>query len=270
MILRSRMPTKWQGRSGQTSKTDSLRRRRRAGSRKTARTSSAAAPRGTRLASRPVAVPGSARLPAAGRRRHRARRLGDRGQGRLAGGCDRHRADRRRSTRFSAIVQEAKAENAVAALARMTAVTSAVVRDGQAAARAQRRAGAWRRARARRGRRRRRGCAPGAGRVAARAGGLADRRERGRAQGRRDAARSRRRSATGSNMVFKGTAVAQGTGRAVVTATGMDTEMGAIAEMLEATAEEPTPLQKEVGAHRAHARASRSSSSPSWWWRPSC
>ncbi len=48
-------------------------------------------------------------------------------------------------------------------------------------------------------------------------------------------------------MVFKGTAVAQGTGRAVVTATGMDTEMGAIAEMLEATAEEPTPLQKEVG-----------------------
>ena len=48
-------------------------------------------------------------------------------------------------------------------------------------------------------------------------------------------------------MVFKGTAVAQGTGRAVVTATGMDTEMGAIAAMLEATEEEPTPLQKEVG-----------------------
>ena len=48
-------------------------------------------------------------------------------------------------------------------------------------------------------------------------------------------------------MVFKGTAVAQGTGRAVVTATGMDTEMGAIAEMLEATEQEPTPLQNEVG-----------------------
>lgn len=47
-------------------------------------------------------------------------------------------------------------------------------------------------------------------------------------------------------MVFKGTAVAQGTGRAVVTATGMRTEMGAIAEMLEATREEQTPLQKEV------------------------
>ena len=49
------------------------------------------------------------------------------------------------------------------------------------------------------------------------------------------------------NMVFKGTAVAQGTGRAVVTATGMDTEMGSIAEMLEATADAPTPLEKEIG-----------------------
>ena len=49
------------------------------------------------------------------------------------------------------------------------------------------------------------------------------------------------------NMVFKGTAVAQGTGRAVVTATGTHTQMGAIALMLEATREAPTPLQKEVG-----------------------
>ncbi len=48
------------------------------------------------------------------------------------------------------------------------------------------------------------------------------------------------------DMVFKGTAVAQGTGRAVVTATGMETEMGRIAALLEATAEEPTPLEKEV------------------------
>ncbi|HEX5908127.1 MAG TPA: HAD-IC family P-type ATPase, partial [Propionibacteriaceae bacterium] len=48
-------------------------------------------------------------------------------------------------------------------------------------------------------------------------------------------------------MVFKGTAVAQGTGRAIVTATGMATEMGAIAGMLDATREEPTPLQTEVG-----------------------
>jgi P-type Ca2+ transporter type 2C len=49
------------------------------------------------------------------------------------------------------------------------------------------------------------------------------------------------------NMVFKGTAIAQGTGRAVVTATAMATEMGSIAAMLKATNEEPTPLEKEVG-----------------------
>ncbi len=49
-----------------------------------------------------------------------------------------------------------------------------------------------------------------------------------------------------SCMVFKGTAVVQGTGRAVITATGMQTEMGAIATMLDATVEQPTPLQKEV------------------------
>ena len=48
------------------------------------------------------------------------------------------------------------------------------------------------------------------------------------------------------DMVFNGTAVAQGTGRAVVTATGMDTQMGRIAALLEATVEEPTPLEKEV------------------------
>ena len=48
------------------------------------------------------------------------------------------------------------------------------------------------------------------------------------------------------NMVFKGTAIAQGSGRAVVTATGMATEMGAIAHMLEATEQHPSPLQKEV------------------------
>ncbi len=48
------------------------------------------------------------------------------------------------------------------------------------------------------------------------------------------------------NMVFKGTAVVQGSGRAVVTATGMDTQIGAIAGMLDATAESATPLQQEV------------------------
>lgn len=48
------------------------------------------------------------------------------------------------------------------------------------------------------------------------------------------------------NMVFAGTAVASGRGRAVVTATGMNTEMGGIARLLARTEEESTPLQREV------------------------
>jgi magnesium-transporting ATPase (P-type) len=48
------------------------------------------------------------------------------------------------------------------------------------------------------------------------------------------------------NMVFDGTAVTRGRGRAVVTATGMSTEMGNIARLLERTEEERTPLQREV------------------------
>jgi magnesium-transporting ATPase (P-type) len=50
-----------------------------------------------------------------------------------------------------------------------------------------------------------------------------------------------------SNMVFMGTSVVQGSGRAIVTACAMQTEMGAIAAMLSATAEQPTPLEREVG-----------------------
>ena len=49
------------------------------------------------------------------------------------------------------------------------------------------------------------------------------------------------------DMVFAGTAVASGRGRAVVTATGMDTEVGGIARLLARTPEEPTPLQREIG-----------------------
>ncbi|MET4004260.1 MULTISPECIES: cation-translocating P-type ATPase [Arthrobacter] len=48
------------------------------------------------------------------------------------------------------------------------------------------------------------------------------------------------------NMVYKGTSVAQGVGRAAVTAVGMSTEVGAIAGMVDATVEEPTPLQVEI------------------------
>ncbi len=50
-----------------------------------------------------------------------------------------------------------------------------------------------------------------------------------------------------TNMAYKGTAVSQGVGRAVVTRVGMGTELGRIAQMLESTREDPTPLQREIG-----------------------
>ena len=48
------------------------------------------------------------------------------------------------------------------------------------------------------------------------------------------------------NMIFSGTIAVYGHGRAVVTATGMQTEMGRIAGMLKAEPDEVTPLQKEL------------------------
>jgi potassium/sodium efflux P-type ATPase len=142
-------------------------------------------------------------------------------------------------------VQEARAESAVAALAKMTASTSTVVRDGQLAR------------------------VPSAALVRGDVLALAEGDSVG-ADARLVLAASLRvleASLTGEseavskdpatlsaavalgdrrNMVFKGTEVVQGTGRAVVTATGMHTEVGSIAEMLEATTEAPTPLQTEV------------------------
>ena len=47
-------------------------------------------------------------------------------------------------------------------------------------------------------------------------------------------------------MVFGATAVTRGSGRAVVTATGMATEMGKVAHLLEGTKEPQTPLQLEI------------------------
>jgi magnesium-transporting ATPase (P-type) len=48
------------------------------------------------------------------------------------------------------------------------------------------------------------------------------------------------------NLVFAGTAVSAGTGRAVIFATGMNTEFGKIARLTQSVGEELSPLQKEV------------------------
>ncbi|MEK6211989.1 MAG: cation-translocating P-type ATPase [Pseudomonadota bacterium] len=143
-------------------------------------------------------------------------------------------------------VQEAKAEDAVAALARMTAATSAVLRDGQVLRVPS--------AELVRGDLLVLGEGDAVGADARLVQTTSLRVQEASLTGEseavlKDAATLREPATLGDrlDMVFKGTAVAQGTGRAVVTATGMDTEMGSIAEMLEATLEEPTPLEKEIG-----------------------
>ena len=49
------------------------------------------------------------------------------------------------------------------------------------------------------------------------------------------------------NLVFAGTTVVAGTGKAVVFATGMDSEFGKIAHLTQSVGEELSPLQKEMG-----------------------
>ena len=48
------------------------------------------------------------------------------------------------------------------------------------------------------------------------------------------------------NMLFSGTVATYGRGRAVIVGTGMDTEVGRIAGLLEAAEKQPTPLQQEL------------------------
>ncbi|MCC7548923.1 MAG: cation-translocating P-type ATPase [Burkholderiales bacterium] len=142
-------------------------------------------------------------------------------------------------------VQEARAENAVAALAKMTAAMSSVVRDGQV----QRVPSAE----LVRGDLLMLGEGDSVGADARLVRAATLRVQEASLTGEseavlKDVARLPAATALGDrlNMVFKGTGVVHGTARAVVTATGMRTEMGAIAAMLEATKEEATPLQKEV------------------------
>nr|WP_277998222.1 calcium-translocating P-type ATPase, SERCA-type [Zhaonella formicivorans] len=50
------------------------------------------------------------------------------------------------------------------------------------------------------------------------------------------------------NMVFMGTAITGGRGKAIVTETGMNTELGRIAQMLQETPPDPTPLQRQLAS----------------------
>ncbi len=54
------------------------------------------------------------------------------------------------------------------------------------------------------------------------------------------------------NMVYSGTSIAAGKGSAIVVSTGMHTELGRIAGMLERTEQEPTPLQRRLTALGKH------------------
>ena len=141
--------------------------------------------------------------------------------------------------------QEAKAADAAAALARMVAATSAVMRDGQltrvpsaALVRGDLLVLGE-------------GDAVGADARLVRAAAL--RVQEASLTGESEAVLKDAATLTASapvadqhNMVFKGTAVAQGTGLAIVTATGMATQMGAIAHLLAETRQDATPLQKEI------------------------
>ncbi|HEQ72180.1 MAG TPA: cation-translocating P-type ATPase [Spirochaetia bacterium] len=49
------------------------------------------------------------------------------------------------------------------------------------------------------------------------------------------------------NMAFRGTLVTYGRGRGIVSATGMKSEIGKIASMLQSDTDEPTPLQRKLG-----------------------
>ena len=61
-----------------------------------------------------------------------------------------------------------------------------------------------------------------------------------------DEANARLNGVSAKNMLYMGSMITNGNGRAVVTVTGMQTEMGKIAEMMETAGVQETPLQKKL------------------------
>ncbi len=55
-----------------------------------------------------------------------------------------------------------------------------------------------------------------------------------------------------SNMIFQGTTITQGRGRAVVVAIGINTQLGKIAKLVRDTKEEETPLQRKLNIFSRH------------------
>jgi magnesium-transporting ATPase (P-type) len=66
-----------------------------------------------------------------------------------------------------------------------------------------------------------------------------------------------------ANMLFAGTVVTGGSGTAIVTATGMRTEVGRIAHLLAEVASGPTPLRKRL-AELGQTLVLGGLASPSW------